>query len=168
MLLSSMCFHSFSERLPCRQVPDQAALLLVPCRPLAPKRGVPWCTDSVSQVPGSAGFCLASIWLETGQQGGEKHQSLPLPHFWRLFDQQGASLVFQLLQLGIGTGAGSQLLSFPICLGQGDGDVTFGSLVLASSMWSILYAMIFFFFFFPHRFWTLTERHIIYRTLIFL
>ena len=84
---------------------------------------MPWCTDSVSQVPGPAGFCLASIWLETGQLGGEKHQSLPLPHFWRLFDQQGASLVFQLLQLGIGTSAGSQQLSFPICLGQGDGDV---------------------------------------------
>ena len=50
-----------------------------PVQALGPKRGVPWCTDSVSQAPGPAGLCLASIWLETRQQGGEKpHPSLLL------------------------------------------------------------------------------------------
>ena len=82
--------------------------------------------------------------------------------------------MFQLLQLGIGTSAGSQQLSFPICLGQGDGDVLMLT-VSQSHVWFLGSRIIYVvnslchdLFFFPHRFWTLTERHIIYRTLIFL
>ena len=42
--------------------------------------------------------------------------------------------MFQLLRPGTGTGAGSQQLRFPICLGQGDGDVLMFS-VSQSHVW---------------------------------
>ena len=74
--------------------------------------------------------------------------------------------MLQLLELGTGPGAGSQQLRFPICLGQGDGDVP---MLTASQrhVWFLGSRIVYvvnslchdlFFFFFKHRFWTRTDR----------
>ena len=85
--------------------------------------------------------------------------------------------MLQLLQLGTGPGAGSQQLRFPICLGQGDGDVP---MLTASQrhVWflgsRIVYVVnslchdLFFFFLSIDSGLAQIECHIIYRTLIFL
>ena len=88
--------------------------------------------------------------------------------------------MFQLLQLGIGTGVGPQQLSFPICLGQGDGGVLtlavsqshvwfLGSLI-AYMLNSLYHDLVFFLFCFFSIDSGLSqiELRIIYKALMFL
>lgn len=137
-----------------------------PLQALDPKKRSARCTDSVSQVPGSAGFCLASIWLETDSKE-EKNISPSSSSLFetflsaRSFSGVSAPTAWHWHQCGVTAAKFSHL---PQAGGWWCHVQFLGS---RSSMWSIFMPWSFFFFF-PHRFWTLTERHIIYRTLIFL